>query len=101
MSRNKEDKNVEQDKSKSHLFLLFILFYFIYFEKKNICQFIYLFWKLNKPNSVWDNLTWLDLTWLCITKTYLYNFDPIKPHFYIVKLGFTGVYIFSYFCSNA
>ena len=29
----------------------------------------------------------------CITKTRLYNFDPIKPHFYIVKLGFTGVYI--------
>ena len=27
------------------------------------------------------------------TKTYLYNFDPFKPHFYIVKLGFTGVYI--------
>ena len=26
-------------------------------------------------------------------KTYLYNFDPLKPHFYIVKLGFTGVYI--------
>ena len=28
-----------------------------------------------------------------ITKTYLYNFDPLKPHFYILKLGFTGVYI--------
>ena len=28
-----------------------------------------------------------------ITKTYLYNIDPHKPHFYIVKLGFTGVYI--------
>ena len=28
-----------------------------------------------------------------ITKTYLYNFDPLKPHFYIVKLGFTGVNI--------
>ena len=27
------------------------------------------------------------------TKTYLYNFDPLKPHFYIAKLGFTGVYI--------
>ena len=27
------------------------------------------------------------------TKTRLYNFDPLKPHFYIVKLGFTGVYI--------
>ena len=28
-----------------------------------------------------------------ITKTYLYNFDSLKPHFYKVKLGFTGVYI--------
>ena len=28
-----------------------------------------------------------------ITKTCLYNIDPLKPHFYIVKLGFTGVYI--------
>ena len=31
--------------------------------------------------------------WFNITKTCLYNFDPLKPHFYIVKLGFTGVYI--------
>ena len=32
---------------------------------------------------------------LSISKTYLYNFDPLKPHFYIhvVKLGFTGVCI--------
>ena len=28
-----------------------------------------------------------------ITKTCLYKFDPLKPHFYIVKLGFIGVYI--------
>ena len=28
-----------------------------------------------------------------ITKTCLYYFDPLKPHFYIVKLGFTGLYI--------
>ena len=28
-----------------------------------------------------------------ITKTCLYNFEPLKPHFNIVKLGFTGVYI--------
>ena len=28
-----------------------------------------------------------------ITETYLYNFDSLKPHFYIVKLWFTGVYI--------
>ena len=26
-----------------------------------------------------------------ITKTYLYNIDPLNPHFYIVKLGFTGL----------
>ena len=28
-------------------------------------------------------------------KTYLhvYNFDPLKPQFYVVKLGFTGIYI--------
>ena len=30
---------------------------------------------------------------IIITKTRLYNCDPLKPHFYIVKLGFTGVYI--------
>ena len=45
------------------------------------------------------------------TKTYLYNFDPLKPHFYIVKLGFTwggrrgwgerGIHYFSYFCSKS
>ena len=36
-----------------------------------------------------------------ITKTRLYNFDPLKPHFYIVKLGFIGVYIiFLIFCSK-
>ena len=27
-----------------------------------------------------------------ITTTRLYNFDPLKPHFYIIKLGLTGVY---------
>ena len=30
---------------------------------------------------------------MIITKTCLYNSDPLKTHFYIVKLGFTGVYI--------
>ena len=28
-----------------------------------------------------------------ITKTCLYNVVPLKPHFYTVKLVFTGVYI--------
>ena len=31
-----------------------------------------------------------------ITKTYLYNFDPLEPHFYLVKVGFTGVCIISF-----
>ena len=28
------------------------------------------------------------------------NEYPLKPHFYIVKLGYAGVYLFSYFCSK-
>ena len=32
-----------------------------------------------------------------ITKTYLYNFDPFKSHFYLVKLGFTGYILFFLF----
>ena len=28
-----------------------------------------------------------------ITKTHLYNADPLQPHFYTGKPGFTGVYI--------
>ena len=31
---------------------------------------------------------------LCITKTKLYNFDPLKPQFYIVKLGLQGYTLF-------
>ena len=43
--------------------------------------------------AVWEtNSVYLDQT-AHITKTCLYNFDPLKPHFYIIKLGFTGVYI--------
>ena len=30
---------------------------------------------------------------LNITKTCLCNFDPLKRHFYIEKIGFAGVYI--------
>ena len=34
---------------------------------------------------------------LSITKTRLYNFDPLKPHFYVAKLGFTGYTLFFLF----
>ena len=38
---------------------------------------------------IFDNLKLLKT----ITKTCLYNFDPLTTHFYIVKLGFIGVHI--------
>ena len=37
---------------------------------------------------------------LVIMKTCLYKFDPIKLHFYIVKLGFTEVYFIFLFLSK-
>ena len=35
----------------------------------------------------------LNISFLHHEDTRLYNFDPLKSHCYIVKLGFTGVYI--------
>ena len=57
--------------------------------------------KGRKNPDVWLPLACKEMAlitlWSCIgwsiTETCLYNFDPHKPHFYIVKLGFTGVYI--------
>ena len=40
-----------------------------------------------------STLIGISVTCFFITKTRLYNFDPLKPHFHKVKLGFTGVYI--------
>ena len=40
-----------------------------------------------------DDLNLSILRMFVITKTRLYNIDLLKPHFYKVKLGFTGVYI--------
>ena len=48
-----------------------------------ICMYILL-------SKAWYLTSGIDVA---ITKTCLYNFDPLKPHFYIVKLGFTEVYI--------
>ena len=54
--------------------------------QKKIESFIYVCWKKGAnhiPGSAKKSTT----------KTRLYNFDPLKPHFCTVKLGFTGVYI--------
>ena len=68
------------------------------------CYFLYywcfttILWNLQ---NIWINITcWRSAFNLPalpisahITKTRLYNFDPLKPHFYTVKLRFIGVYI--------
>ena len=47
-----------------------------------------------------DNSVELDDEKKIIMQTCPCNVDPLTPHFYIVKLGFTGVFIFSYLCSK-
>ena len=42
---------------------------------------------------LYSSVSFNNLSVMSITKTCLYIFDPLKPYFYIVKLGFTGVYI--------
>ena len=62
---------------------------------KSLKQLIscFAFYKSENPNYLGGSTSSaLGIIWF-ITKTYLYNFDPLKPHFYKVKLGFTGVYI--------
>ena len=52
-------------------------------------------YKSSKPNNEDPNISRFSLYIMekIIRKTCLYNFDTLNPHFYIVKLGFTGVYI--------
>ena len=59
---------------------------------------IFCMWTAKTPIRLCGCTNWFEskldtLVRRYITKTCLYNFDPLKPHFYIVKLGFTGVYI--------
>ena len=49
---------------------------------------------MRKKNNICNKETSINIKYFAsITKTYLYNLTSPKPHFYIVKLGFTGVYI--------
>ena len=77
------------------------------FVKSVFVLHLYFFWCLRRAAIRHCGVSWIFslkfiprmCLFLClsvlfiITKTRLYNFDPIKHHFYIVKLGFTGVYI--------
>ena len=58
---------------------------------------------LEYGSSIWDRIM-LGMIYELenlqnVTKTSPCNEHPLTPHFYKIKLGFTGVYIFSYFCS--
>ena len=86
----------------SYILIYLFIFFFFFFAENNLCtSFV--------ENIVIDIQVLLAASlkqfyenniFVTITKTYLYNFDPLKAHFYTVKLGFIGVYIiFSYFCS--
>ena len=53
-----------------------------------------------KVVPILEAIKWVDVSLLqiilfffFITRTCLCNVDPLEPHFYIIKLGFTGVYI--------
>ena len=107
----KNAENHSQTKHKAHLYSVYDWFTGAYTSIKSIkvkvsskLNLLILFLKfLNGTNilcktipratSVADNRLTISAVIHYITKTYLYNFDPLKPHFYIVKLGFTGVYI--------
>ena len=70
-----------------------VVFTFIFLE--NIKP-ILVSWSLGSLGPLWFIWKWSSAHVYArgrITRTYLYYFDPLKPHFYIVKLGFTGVYI--------
>ena len=64
-------------------------------ENRTVSVYLTSTTKPTKPNIIYFTSQKRPTTeyLLHIMKTCLYNFDPLKPHFYIVKLGFTGVYI--------
>ena len=68
------------------VFKLRLLYFYLLLYKRICCWY-----SLNCVKKV-EAIQWLPATYaFYITKTCLYNFDPLKPHFYTVKLGFTGV----------
>ena len=94
-----------------YLFFFFLKFYLQRSEiiskyNMGLSRWVFFATKRSKAVALWQFFFfrhWFYMWRLCshnfIMKTCLYNFDPLKPHFYIVKLGFTGVYIiFLIFC---
>ena len=74
--------------SSFEFFSCFIMKTYVMVLTRNILIFVE-----KQENYLSGYPSYLELWHQSITKTRLYNFDPLKPHFYIVKLWFTGVYI--------
>ena len=81
------------------ILIFFSLFFFIFNRIDNppTSAFRYKFPKGSKYSVLFTEIQpFLELT-LTIMQTSPCNEYPLKPHFYIVKLGFTGIYIFFLF----
>ena len=77
----------------SCVLFFYFLFIFYWFGFALVCRMPP---PLPTPTPFFTDLRLFEFCfYFSITKTYLYNFDPLKPHFYIVKLGFTGICIIS------
>ena len=62
-----------------------------------------LFFGKHKKNTInWSSAVFAHRVKLSFTKLCLYNIDPLKPHFYIVKLGFKRctIYFFLFLLQN-
>ena len=81
------------------LYIVMIRMHIYFTMRVKILQYIKLFsgcleYQNNYSNKFTENVIIKTIEWENhITKTRLYNFDPLKRLYYIVKLGFTGVYI--------
>ena len=71
-----------------------IIFYCLDWLQSPVIKYFFLKILFGNPqNFVPHNMFGASASGGLITKTCLYNIDPLKPEFYIVKLGLTGVYI--------
>ena len=71
-------------------------YYYSYFS----CRIYQEYWDTPyhiRPQIIYKSIRTFTEGTECITKTCLCNFDPMKPQFYIVKLGFTGYKLFFLF----
>ena len=77
--------------------LLKVSIYSLKFEV-SILTIIFFCFRFPERNHLLGAFRYINLR---ITKTCLYNFDPLKPRFLYCKTGvYRGIHYFSYFCSN-